>query len=155
MPHTHAVSVTVSVKRFHFWSTQLSLRNNVTQTGRNIDFDPVRTVVGGSKAKVTERKWSRDWLTVRISLLVYLQLFELDQNRNFEEKVGWIKSETVCITWLTPSYSELDQKLFTRVIHRINLHLIYFLYLFYWQWMTFWVTVRVTFWAKVSIDSRQ
>ena len=35
----------------------------------------------------------------------------------FEEKLGWIKSETACIcfTWLPPSHSKLDQKLDPRV----------------------------------------
>ena len=61
------------------------------------------------------------WLNLfEISLLIHLQLFELDQKRNFEKvqssdhQFGWIKSETACIcfTWLPPPYSLLDQKLY-------------------------------------------
>ena len=75
---------------------------------RNLAFGPPSFVRTGSKARFrTVWKWIKSEFSNKSRHVTI----------KFEEKLGWIKSETACIcfTWLPPSHSKLDQKLDPRV----------------------------------------
>ena len=54
------------------------------RTVRNLAFDPVRSSQPNFRGEISNLTQSRDHEVFKISLLIHLHLFELDQKRDFE-----------------------------------------------------------------------
>ena len=102
-------------RRFTFDPPEFLFEINahMTQFLQKPTFDPVRTNEGGSKLSF-RTVWKR--IKIRFSNKLSHVII------NFDEKLGWIKSESACIcsTWLTSSHILLDQNLDPLVLLSLN-----------------------------------